>query len=88
MGYVGRQPDRDSKIVDMDYLRHALRDLIEISSEMDVSVESVIELYKVLEMQRSNAIAVQDGDYRDEHIAGICDRLMEIAEAIKPTDAD
>lgn len=83
MGTVGNQPPRECRRISEDEFYNWISHTKQLAQEHGVTFRDVVELMKVEEMQRANAIAMQDGDYRDEHIKGICDALKEIANEIE-----
>lgn len=82
MGIIGDQPER--KYFDterpIDLIDESIREAKDFTCKFSVS--DLIEAKKALEMERANHIAVQDGDYRDEHMAGLYDGLEKIAYAL------
>lgn len=79
MGMLGNQDPRDHFHVDLDRF---LAEVKVIAKKHGVSIESFIEAKRVLEMDRRNSLAVQNGDYLDEQLGGFGDKLSEIASAI------
>lgn len=79
MGMLGNQDPRDHFHVDLDSF---VAEVKEIAKKHSVSVESVIEAKRALEMDRRNSLAAQNGDYLDEQLGGFGDKLSEIVSAI------
>lgn len=89
MGMLGNQPRRDQWTVggtDLDdFLCHANQ----LAAKHSISIEAVIRAKEVLEMERSNSIAVQGGDFMDENLGGFAeriDRLIHTLEAVAERD--
>lgn len=82
MGTLGNQPRRKGFDVMYRELDDALDMAKRIAQENSVPVESVIALWDVLERRRANDLAQEDGDFRDEHMAGIGEALDRIASAV------
>ncbi len=80
MGTLGGQPPRNEFHRDLDSF---LKDLADLCKKHDVAMETVIEAKKVLELERQNNIAVQNGDYHDEQMGGLGDILQQISGAIE-----
>jgi hypothetical protein len=83
MGTIGNQPPRNSHEITYEVLEKFLQDAVELASEHSVSIEAVIKAKHALELERSNDIAVQNGDYTDEQAGGIGDILSRIAAALE-----
>ena len=84
MGTIGNQPARNQ--FDQD-LSSFIDELVELGKKKKLTIDQVIGAYKVLELQRQNNIAIQDGDYFDEQMGGIGDKLSEIASAIRESNS-
>lgn len=82
MGIIGNQPERNSfdTASPIDLIDESIHEAKSFTCKFSVS--DLIEAKKALEMERANEIAVQDGNYRDEHMAGIADRMEMISDAI------
>lgn len=83
MGTLGNQPPRKYFDLQPKDLEAAIVEFKEIGKKHGLNFDQVIAVKTVLELERRNDIAVQDGDYRDEQAGGIGDRLTAIAEAIE-----
>ncbi len=82
MGVLGHQPERASFYVTRATLRDEIEESQELAHQYEIPVADVIALRAVLAQERANDIAVQDGDFRDEYVAGIGECLDRIASAI------
>jgi hypothetical protein len=80
MGTLENQPERSyfEAANEGDYLKSTLTPY----AYERITVRDLIEAKKALEMHRANDIAVQDGDYRDEHAAGYAEKLDQIASGL------
>lgn len=87
MGTLGNQPPRDSHRVDDCYLDEFLGLSVKLAAKHKISVESVIEARRVLEMERSNDLRNLSGDYHDEHMGGFGEILGRIAGALEDRQA-
>jgi hypothetical protein len=87
MGTLGNQLPRDSHRVDDHYLDEFLASAVKLASKHKISVESVIEARRVLEMERSNDLRNLSGDYHDEHMGGFGAILGRIADALESRQA-
>jgi hypothetical protein len=80
MGTLGSQPAREYVHKDLGTF---IKEIIKLSKEHAISVESVIEAKKAIELERQNCLSVQNGDYKDEQMGGFGKILERIAEAIE-----
>lgn len=82
MPTVGTQPVRTRH----QYRDIALEDDLEFMDELAercaVSLADLIALRHVRALEVRNSFAQEDGDYRDEHVAGVCAALDGIAVAL------
>jgi len=83
MGMLGNQPSRDDYRVRHEYLDAWLEDAVKLAKKHSVSVETVIAMKRVLEMERRNSMDSLAGDYHDEHMGGFAAILTRIAEALE-----
>ena len=83
MGTIGNQPERNNfePISPRTFIYNINN--VQDDPVYPVSDKDMIEAAKVLQMVRANDIAVQDGNYRDEHMAGIAEYLERIATALE-----
>jgi len=79
VGTLGNQPEREFYRDDLD---SCVGELIEIANKYKVSLDTVVEAKKAMEMQRRNDLYAANGDYFDEQMGGFGDKLSEIASAI------
>lgn len=75
MGVVGDQPRRDFFGSQFEIACDIAETAQDVAHRFGIEMSDAIRLFHIVELRRANNIAVQDGDYRDEHIAGICDAL-------------
>ena len=83
MGTLGNQPHRDNHRVDDRYLDEFIAYSVKLAAKYKVSIESVIEARRVLEMERANNLRNLAGDYHDEHMGGFGQVLGRIADALE-----
>ncbi|MGY1426530.1 hypothetical protein [Lysobacter sp. A289] len=83
MGVLGNQPSREDYRVSHQLLDAHLHDFVDLAKKHGVSVETVIEAKRVLEMDRRNSMESLAGDYHDEHMGGLGQILSRIAEALE-----
>ncbi|MES1983221.1 MAG: hypothetical protein V4443_12210 [Pseudomonadota bacterium] len=83
MAVLGSQPTRDSYSVQHDYLDAFLAEAAKMAKKHSITIESVIEAKRVLEMERKNSILSLAGDYHDEQMGGFGDILSRIADALE-----
>jgi len=83
MGTIHDQPERNNfdAAKPIDLIDESLFDAKNYKCKFSVS--DLIEAKKALEMERANDISVEDGNYRDEHMAGIAEYLDRIATALE-----
>jgi hypothetical protein len=81
MGVLGNQEPRD--YFQSNDLPVFLEDAQALAQEYQVSIETVIEAKKVLELERKNSIQVQNGDYWDEQIAGLGNLLSQLISTME-----
>lgn len=83
MGIIGNQPERDSfdTVRPIDLIDESIHEAKSFTCKFSVS--DLIEAKKALEMERANEIAVEDGNFRDEHMSGIAEYLDRIATALE-----
>ena len=87
MGVLGSQPPRNSHRVDDLYLEQFISHASKLAKKHGVTVESVIEARRVLEMERANDLRNLAGDYHDEQMGGFGQILSRIADAIEARQA-
>lgn len=71
MGVLGKQPPRKAFSYSNNDLEDRIRDFQNISNELGVSIEVVINTEISMQLYRLNSILIQDGDKMDENLAGI-----------------
>lgn len=82
MGTLGNQEPRDHRRVKVNELDEFLTKLVRLATKHDISVGEVIEAKRVMEFERQNDLACDDGDYRDEQMGGFGDRLERLVESL------
>jgi hypothetical protein len=82
MGTLGKQLPRNGYQVDTGDLENFLCEASEIAKKHKVDIETVIRAKHVLELQRANSIACQNGDYFDEQMGGFGNKLDNLNSAI------
>jgi hypothetical protein len=80
MGKVGHQPERNRYTSNFEDLEAFLDYVGDMAHKFQLDYKDVISALHVLELRRANNIAVEDGDFRDEHIAGICEAINNLAD--------
>jgi len=83
MGVLGSQPSRSDYRVSHKLLDDHLSDFADLAKKHGISVETVIEAKRVLELERRNSIESLAGDYHDEHVDGLGQILSRIADALE-----
>lgn len=83
MAVLGGQPPRNEYRVSHQLLDAHLSDFGDLAKKHGISIETVIEAKRVLELERRNAIESLAGDYHDEHMGGFGEILSRIAEALE-----
>jgi hypothetical protein len=85
MGTLHEQPDRDR------YTKVSVNEFFlevqELSKRHKMSIPDVIAVLHVVELQRGNNLAAQDGNAWDEQISGIghiLENLVEAVAALRP----
>ena len=86
MGTLFHQRERDWLNVTDDGVERFLEYAITLSKKYKVKVSDVLEVYKVLEMQRANDLYVKNGDAFDEQMAGIGKLLQKIGRTSESFD--
>jgi hypothetical protein len=79
MGIVGNQPLRQSHRIHGEDAEQFLELVADLCNQTGMEPRDVVAAFHVLELRRANNIAVEDGDYRDEHIKGLCDAIENIS---------
>lgn len=82
MGQVGYQDARtpqDVRISDIDDKITRLSNLAELRG---VSLSDVIAIYRAMTYEARTRLLQEDGDYKDEHIAGICDAIRSLKDEL------
>jgi hypothetical protein len=81
MGVIGHQPERNwFTIGNFEDARYFLETASDLAEELGIEIKDVIATFHMYELRRANHIAVEDGNYRDEHIAGLCNAIDHLAE--------
>ncbi len=83
MGTLGNQMPRKNYLIRKDDIDHFLTYATELAQKHSISIETVIEAKRVLELSRQNDITVQSGDYLDEQAGGFGNVLARIADALE-----
>ncbi len=78
MGTIGNQPHRSTFFYSDESFKQFLRELSEFLRHSEFDARDVLLAYIFVELNRANNIAVQDGNFRDEHAAGIGEILNNI----------
>lgn len=81
MGRVGNQPPRDDHD-NFDYDSARLLGRIADLKKKGLTTDQALLLLDINERRRANELSREDGDNRDEHVAGLCTALNAIANAI------
>lgn len=82
MGTLTDQLPRDNADWKRPDIEFALEHIVELAKKFEVSTSDVIELYKAMEMTRTNDLYRMNGDIHDEQMAGIGDLMERIADGI------
>lgn len=82
MGMIGNQPPRWDGLDESD-LMATIEHYKEVAKKTGLTLEQVLRVNKINLQRLAIMVAVQDGDYRDEHAAGYEDCLDEIAQALQ-----
>jgi cell division GTPase FtsZ len=82
MGILGNQRSRDSFQTDLSDVDRLVRELVNIAERYDVSLECVLDAKELLERERQNNLAVQNGDFFDEQMGGFGERVSALTAAI------
>lgn len=82
MGKVGRQPARSWYTSNFEDLEAFLDYVGDMAHKFQLDHKDVISAIRVLELRRANNIAVEDGDFRDEHIAGLCEAINNLGDRL------
>lgn len=83
MGTPGAQPRRPACRINEGDLDNFLADAVKLATKHKISVDSVIEARRVLEISRANELQTVSGEYHDEHMGGFGDLLSRIADALE-----
>lgn len=83
MGMLGNQPSRNDYHVSHQYLDAWIEDAVALSKKHSISIDSVIAVKRVLELERRNSMDSLAGDYHDEHMGGFGQILSRIADALE-----
>ena len=79
MGTLFHQIDRNEFKVSKNSVEKLLTDALHIATKHQVSVNTVIEVYNVLEIRRKNNLYLWNGDNFDEQMAGFGKILQTIS---------
>lgn len=77
MGTLYNQTERNYHPASFNYVRSSCEELKKIAKEMNISIADVIEIYKIEVMDRATTCKVDDGDRKDEQLAGFGELLRE-----------
>lgn len=83
MGTLGAQPQRPACRIEAGDLDSFLAEAMKLATKHRISVDSVIEARRVLEISRANDLQTVSGDYHDEHMGGFGELLSRIADALE-----
>lgn len=83
MGTLYNQTERNYHPVSFNYVRSSCEELKKIAKEMNMSIADVIEIYKIEVMDRVTACKVDDGDRKDEQLAGFGEIAKSISESVE-----
>ncbi len=82
MAIVGNQPERTRHQFKDPSLEDDLEFMSAIADRWEVSLSDLIALRSVKAQEVRNRFLQEDGDYRDEHVDGLCNALDRIAVAL------
>ena len=82
MGTLMNQNPRTLHNVTINDVAYKLKELQAIAAQNKVDLPIVIEIWKIAVMDRQHSLAVQDGDIKDEQLAGLGDLLKQLIETI------
>ena len=83
MGRLGDQDVRDRYETSLVDIKCRLRDFKVIANEEAIPLEIVVDVFRTFEYARRTDVMIQSGDYHDEHMAGIGEKLDTVAAAIE-----
>lgn len=83
MGTLYNQTERNYHPASFNYVRSSCEELKKIAKEMNMSIADVIEIYKIEVMDRATTCKVDDGDRKDEQLAGFGEIAKSLSESIK-----
>ena len=83
MGTLFNQPPRELKGTSHEDLQSFLGMIKQISSKTSLSVENVLEAYRVKELERQNDLYVHNGNILDEQLSGFGELIKELTHAIE-----
>ena len=78
MGTVFDQPERNFRRSNKQEVILTINMIKEISSETSVPISDIIELLKVMEMERKNDLYVDNGDAFDEQVSGFAEIIRTL----------
>jgi len=82
MGTLYNQSPRRYNLVECETVERHIEWAAEVAKKHKVPVSDIIEMKKVLEMERQITLSVYDGDAWDEQIGGIGDLIKEFMDFI------
>ncbi|MCD4832689.1 MAG: hypothetical protein K8R31_02765 [Bacteroidales bacterium] len=83
MGTLFNQNVRIRYSVEKKEVESFLDDIKSLSVRHKVSIENVLEAYKVKELERTTDLYVDNGDIHDEQMTGVGELLKELIGAIE-----
>ena len=82
MGTLLSQPIRRRLTVNQAEVESFLEEAHGLSKRFNISIEAVLDVYKILEMKRRNDLFADNGDIHDEQMQGIGECLQAITNSI------
>ena len=86
MGTLFDQSPRNYKYVDITDVEKKLLELDALAARLGCELSEVIDVAKILEMERRNSLFADNGDVWDEQIGGIGEILQDIANIMRSKD--
>lgn len=83
MGTLFNQSERNYRYVDFKIVRSSCEEIKKIAKELNMNVADVIEIYKAEIQDRAISNRVDDGDRKDEQLAGFGELLKSLTESVE-----
>lgn len=82
MGTLFEQPPRNALYLSQHEIKTFMDDALALSAQYKVSLETILKVYEIKELERRNNLYKTNGDILDEQLAGFGVILEKISESL------